>query len=238
MELENVYDGNNEYERGLEVLRLQPRTGKWEAYNDELQAHDNHTHKMLLTEPPPMMKDDLQGFLKFVKRIIVSLGFVVISSACSTNGRLKWNYKNISQYPFVAVRDPGQINRSHNKQFPQNIAEYAIVARCPRNNATIRNMLKPDFSTKYGESLARNKRDSAVLMGLPKTAFLLQAPPSRKKVCDTEKPVSLLKELIETYSPLGLTGLDPFGGTFSAMIACIHTGRGALRLSVILASKD
>jgi site-specific DNA-methyltransferase (adenine-specific) len=45
---------------------------------------------------------------------------------------------------------------------------------------------------------------------------------------ETQKPVALFRELIETYSNPGEYVLDPFAGSGTAGIACIETGRNFL----------
>lgn len=41
----------------------------------------------------------------------------------------------------------------------------------------------------------------------------------------TEKPTDILSRLIKTHSRVGNTVLDPFCGSFSTIISCLHTKR-------------
>ena len=48
--------------------------------------------------------------------------------------------------------------------------------------------------------------------------------PTNKRSHQTEKPVALMRELLEIV-PVGSTVLDPFMGSGSTGVACVETGR-------------
>lgn len=51
-------------------------------------------------------------------------------------------------------------------------------------------------------------------------------PPARtKRINPTQKPVDLLEFLVRTYTNEGQVVLDPFMGSGSCGVACVHTGR-------------
>lgn len=54
----------------------------------------------------------------------------------------------------------------------------------------------------------------------------------KNKIHPTEKPVELLKTLVENSSNPGDTILDPFGGSFSTALACLMTGRKAISYEI------
>ena len=50
--------------------------------------------------------------------------------------------------------------------------------------------------------------------------------PGRHGVHPTEKPVSLMSEIVEDFVALGSVVLDPFMGSGTTGVACVRTGRG------------
>jgi site-specific DNA-methyltransferase (adenine-specific) len=55
--------------------------------------------------------------------------------------------------------------------------------------------------------------------------FNYPAPSSKARIHPTEKPIELLKRLIEIHSNKGSVVLDCFGGSFSTGLACMELGR-------------
>jgi DNA modification methylase len=71
--------------------------------------------------------------------------------------------------------------------------------------------------------------DPALAVRLRKGTVLRFNPPTGRKVRHpSEKPVPLLRELIESSSKQGETVLDPFGGSGSTAVAAILAGRKAV----------
>lgn len=60
------------------------------------------------------------------------------------------------------------------------------------------------------------------------TKTVMQFANVKNRIHPTEKPVELLKTLIENSSNPGDIVLDPFGGSFSTALACLMTGRKAI----------
>lgn len=68
------------------------------------------------------------------------------------------------------------------------------------------------------------KRSGATYNGFCKNT-VLRFPSGVNKIHDTEKPVALLSELIETSTNKGDLILDPFAGSASTAIACYEMKR-------------
>lgn len=54
----------------------------------------------------------------------------------------------------------------------------------------------------------------------------------KNRIHPTEKPVELMKVFVENSTNPGDTVLDPFGGSFSTVLACLETGRKALSCEI------
>jgi DNA methylase len=76
------------------------------------------------------------------------------------------------------------------------------------------------LSTKMFNRFAGTKQEAATPISL--LDFALE--PGEQQI-ETQKPISLLSYLIETYTTAGATVLDPTGGAFSTGVACWKTGR-------------
>ena len=64
------------------------------------------------------------------------------------------------------------------------------------------------------------------------TKTVMQFANVRNRIHPTEKPVELLKTLIENSSKPGDIILDPFGGSFSTALASLMTGRKAISFEI------
>ena len=71
-----------------------------------------------------------------------------------------------------------------------------------------------------GNTAARLRRGSVLRYARPNGATAKRHP--------TEKPVDLLRELIESSSRIGEMILDPFAGCGSTLVAALHEGRSAI----------
>lgn len=76
----------------------------------------------------------------------------------------------------------------------------------------------------YGRLAARVRKGSVIRCQRPQGAATGRHP--------TEKPVGLLRELIESSSCIGETVLDPFAGSGSTLEAAIFEGRRAIGIEV------
>ena len=63
-------------------------------------------------------------------------------------------------------------------------------------------------------------------------AFNYPAPSSKSRIHPTEKPIELLKRLIEIHSNKGSVVLDCFGGSFSTGLACMELERDFIGIEI------
>lgn len=59
----------------------------------------------------------------------------------------------------------------------------------------------------------------------PTDVLLFEAKFNGDRINPTQKPVDLLEFLVRTYTNEGQVVLDPFMGSGSCGVACVHTGR-------------
>ena len=69
-------------------------------------------------------------------------------------------------------------------------------------------------------------------MKYPKSIISVQKPHPSNSQHPTEKPVELMKWLIETYTREGDTILDPFMGSGTTGVACVQTGRNFIGIEI------
>ena len=62
--------------------------------------------------------------------------------------------------------------------------------------------------------------------------FNYPAPSSKARIHPTEKPIELLKRLIEIHSNKGSVVLDCFGGSFSTGLACMELERDFIGIEI------
>lgn len=84
-------------------------------------------------------------------------------------------------------------------------------------------------SEKNGERLAARLRKGSVIRSMRRTG---QGMNDRNALHPTEKPVDVLRQLIESSSILGETVLDPFAGSGSTLVAAKVEGRRAIGIEI------
>ena len=86
------------------------------------------------------------------------------------------------------------------------------------------------FGSGYEACFFCRKGNRALLKQGQSNALQFDVVPSGKKIHPTEKPVALLRALIETSTVAGETVLDMFGGSGSTSEAAIQTGRNFITI--------
>lgn len=88
----------------------------------------------------------------------------------------------------------------------------------------VQEISKANRAKNYGVTAARLRKGSVLHVQRPHSAQTLRHP--------TEKPVELLRILIESSSTFGETVLDPFAGSGSTLEAAILEGRRAIGIEI------
>lgn len=109
--------------------------------------------------------------------------------------------------------------------FPQNLVEYAVVAR--KNGMHPQNFT-PDFESPYHRVSCSLRRRFSAITNVPVTPNKLLFPGKKSVVRVEEKNVNLLTEILTTFCPEDGSVLDAFAGTMSTALACLETNRSCV----------
>ena len=88
----------------------------------------------------------------------------------------------------------------------------------------VQEISKANRAKNYGVTAARLRKGSVLRVLRPHSGQTLRHP--------TEKPVDLLRILIESSSTFGETVLDPFMGVGSTLVAAVREGRRAIGIEI------
>jgi len=221
-------------ESALAEYNITIENKSWEIYESEFTSGGMDRFQLLLTEPPILDADTIDKFVAFATRVMVPHAYVIIFLPYMQHkawaDKLSQASFDVMSWPFIVYRADQPSSR--NKKFPQDVCEFAIIARAPSNSALEKNEFKPAFAKPYDGDFARFTRTQAVLGDVPRPKFLYGNRPSKRKVCATEKSVCVLQELIETYCPFDGKVLDPFAGTLTTLIAAARAHRPCVGVEI------
>ena len=83
-------------------------------------------------------------------------------------------------------------------------------------------------TTRKGNLYAQNYRPTFYERQFRQLTSVHRVPNDPSPIHPTQKPVALLRKLVETFSAPGAMVLDPFAGSGSLAIACLESGRRSL----------
>ena len=109
-----------------------------------------------------------------------------------------------------------------NKIFPQTMTGFAVIAKAPGDHP---GGFMPDFDASYSFIQSCASRRQSAIDSVPFVKHKLTRLKSRSPYRTSEKPHSLLSELIDLFTPPQGSVLDPFAGTLSTAIASMRVGR-------------
>lgn len=125
------------------------------------------------------------------------------------------------------MKDPTRVQRMTLKGL-QIIYEPALVLRKPEEHP---DGFELDKSSPYTHLPAcRIPRWCNVIVGVPPPTQRIRFKPSRAQVTPSEKPCSLIIEILKTFFPPLGSVLDPFAGTLTTRLACLATDRRCVLL--------
>lgn len=169
----------------------------------------------------------------------ISRGYVIVTSQQPFTTYIIYN--NLPEFRYEIIWDKvlpsGFLNankmplRSHENicVFGQGIYNPQKVEGSPNHSKG------KGYSTKnscYGAYETASGTDNHGNMKFPKSVIKFQKPHPSITEHPTQKPVELMKWLIESYSNEGDTILDPFMGSGTTGVACVQTGRNFIGIEI------
>lgn len=112
---------------------------------------------------------------------------------------------------------------------PTMMTEYALLSRAPGKHP--KNFIL-NFDSAFDRLPITGNRTSIVLHSIPYVESKMKFQNMRMPVCLTEKNVDLIHELVDLFSPLQGSVLDPFGGAFSTAVECMKSSRSCVSIEV------
>lgn len=208
-------------------------------YDFDTERIDGRRVDLILTEPPDgiprtitrcenasILEDkEIDGFVAHAKNILISGGYVVMFTNVFQFMRWYHAFKKhdfkVMNYEAVFVKET-ETNRNPN-EFPLHNSEMALICKAPGDHPTF----TPNFSERLNLQ-CKGSRRRASFGNVPSTINKLLRPNTRSPIRVEEKNVSLLRELISLYSPIGGLVLDSYAGTFTTAIAAMQCHRAAI----------
>ena len=144
----------------------------------------------------------------------------------------------VSSVPCVAVKAQKEVAKRAKKRpiLPQSSCEFFVVALLPPDAGGPGRHMIPEKPYEYLQPAALEcSRRLSVITGIPTMERKLKgrdSPTGRKFVRGCEKPVKLLRELVETYCPRDGLVVDLYAGTYTTGIACLQTGRPCVMIEM------
>lgn len=197
-----------------------------------LSSYSNQFFDLALFDPPygvTQNKDDIPVNLSEIFR--VSKGTILFSQQPYTTDVIN-QFRDLFRYDLIwdKVLTSGFLNanrmplRKH-----EVILVFGKVIYHPQKTAGNRNHSKgrpkETQNNNYGKFNFKDNSEEQGNLKYPTSIISISKSHPSKALHRTEKPVELMKYLVETYSDIGNTILDPFMGSGSTGIACIETER-------------
>ena len=109
-----------------------------------------------------------------------------------------------------------------NKIFPQQMTGFALIAKAPGEHP---GGFLPNFDSSHALIESSASRRQSCIDSVPFVRHKLNRPNSRSPYRTNEKSHSLLSEMIDLFTPIHGSVLDPYAGTLSTAIAAMRVGR-------------
>lgn len=133
-------------------------------------------------------------------------------------------FLNANRRPLVASEDILVFYRKQPRYNPQR--DY-VEGKGAYSQRSSRNLVRKTFGSFYGKA-HDTISESTDGKRYPTDVLTFAADNPSKRKHSTQKPLKLLEFLIKTYTDQGELVLDPFMGSGSCGVACLHTGRNFL----------
>ncbi len=171
-------------------------------------------------------KDEVEKFVGLCKRVLKSGSYVILfidfDSFQEWYTQFSSSGFSVMKFPYLILYDPESLRNNIISIFPQNSCEFALVARSPGSHP---DGFKPDFETNFNQVATATQRRHAVMTNVQATKTFLTVPGSKVPFCTKELPILMLHELIDLFTPVDGSVIDPYAGTMTTAAACLQSGR-------------
>lgn len=224
----------------------------WKLFQSDFLDQNANRFDLIVTEPPDAPSRSFFGidkrhhrtskeidhvdviqFPSFAKRVLKSGGYVLLFTKVNMFQEWFKSFRatgfNCMEGMYVFGYDPKTVPRRQINEFPQYtmMTDYGLLARAPGHHPK---QFVPDFDSAFHQLPITGTRRSMVLHNIPYVKNKVTFQNTRMPVCLTEKNVDLIHELVDLFSPIQGSVLDPFGGAFSTAVACMRSSRSCVAL--------
>lgn len=242
-------DGDRNLDFILEEAGIHCYAMEWQKFekNCELYERMKGNVSTILTDPPYSLQSvsasgagsnyddflddkEINDFSQFARRVLAPEGSVVMFTSWQTFPRWSASFSSngfqVLNYPIVVAKDTKTLRRNGRLKMPQNAVDYVLLAYAPGKGRTSSRSI--DFECPYQLIQCSHSRKFNIIDNVPVPSAKLQQGRSRRIVRVEEKNVDLIQELLTSFCTPGGLVCDPFAGTLTTAIACIHTSREAI----------
>ena len=170
--------------------------------------------------------EEVETVPKFIKRILKTGGYCVIFISLSMfqewyNAFDKCGF-SVMLSVYLIIYDEVTPPKRTVTEFPQIMNEFALIATAPGEHPA---GFRPDFNAEFQLLNCRSSRRKSSVERVPFGKHKLTRPNSKIPYRMSEKPIGLLSELVDLFTPVRGNILDMYAGTFTTCIACIRMSR-------------
>lgn len=180
---------------------------------------------------------DLDALWVEYKRVIKDNGAILLFGQDKFTAKLMLSQPKLHRYNLIwdKVLTSGFLNanrmplRSHEdvcvfyKKLPTYNPQMVETGK-PNHSSGKKAGSLPNTNNNYGDFIVKDSRSRGNVR-YPKSILKFEKPHPSVTIHPTQKPVSLLRYLVETYTLEGEVVLDNTAGSFSTGVACIESGR-------------
>lgn len=229
-------------DNGIETYNM-----TWKTFISDIWTNGSTRADFVISEPPhapnrsflsterrirdgssELDREELEKFPAFVKRVAKTGAYVLLFIPSYMYE--EW-YKSFSSSGFsvmdqlyVFSYDPNTVPRRHISLFPQTtmMTDYALLAKAPGDHPA---GFTPDFDSRFHLLNCTGTRRSMVLDKIPFVKNKLTYLNTRMPVRMTEKNINLISEMVDLYSPINGSVIDPYGGVLTTPLSCFYMSR-------------
>jgi len=133
----------------------------------------------------------------------------------------------VMDYAFQILYDKSTMQRRASTDFPQRNGDIAILTKSPSVRS---DRYTPIFVDKGMEIIPDDVAKFASFINVSYCRDKLKKPDKSSAIRTDERSVNLFTQIIKMLSPPNGSVIDPIGGTLTAAIACLETGRSCVCL--------